>query len=282
MVLGLVGYLISFHFVLNIKIIFCIIFVLAIIFLSENAENRPISSSFNSNMMSSFLPLAPPRRGGAGRIFRALAHTFTASCIYLKNKKGIYSEEIAYSKNIITSNLNLLKMFKIVLGLIFLLIYIVTGLELSDVFCQGMDSDGDDGGDNKKEGSGPTNNLNQSSNSGMDDTDDYLNSINIRLQELMIRHTEKTFLKNINEELSKEDLLLKDDSELSEGDRERRDELLKQRDKTVDFIIQEIEAKTKLENDSLQRDNSNAPSSSSNKRNIVEDAAEESSSKKRK
>jgi hypothetical protein len=225
--------------------------------------------------MSSFLPLV-------GRIFRALAHTFTASCIYLKNKKGIYSEEIAYSKNIITSNLNLLKMFKIVLGLIFLLIYIVTGLELSDVFCQGMDSDGDDGGDNKKEGSGPTNNLNQSSNSGMDDTDDYLNSINIRLQELMIRHTEKTFLKNINEELSKEDLLLKDDSELSEGDRERRDELLKQRDKTVDFIIQEIEAKTKLENDSLQRDNSNAPSSSSNKRNIVEDAAEESSSKKRK
>jgi NADH-ubiquinone oxidoreductase chain 5 len=271
MVLGLVGYLISFHFVLNIKIILYIIFVLAIIFMSENAENRPISSSFNNMMSSSFLPLV-------GRILRALAHTFTASCIYLKNKiKGISSEEIAYSKNIITSNLNLLKM-KIVLSLIFLLIYNVTGLEF-EVFCQGMDSDGDDSGDNKKEGSGPTtNNLNQSSN--LDSSSSNFLNRELRLHELMIKHTKANFLQSIDEDLQKDNLFFKDDSELSEAERKHREELISQRDNTIDFLAKELETKAKLDNELLKRDNSDAPTtSSSNKRSIVHAAAEESSKK---
>jgi NADH-ubiquinone oxidoreductase chain 5 len=274
MVLGLVGYLISFHFLLNIKIILYIIFVLAIIFLSENTENRPRSSSFNSNMMSSILPLV-------GLIYRALARTFTVSCIYLKNKiKGISSEEIVvYSKNISTSNLSLFKMFKIVLGLIFLLIYIVTGWEFPDVFCQGMDTDGDgdDSGDDKKEGSGPTDNSKKSSNSD-DSADEYLNKRLQRMHELMINHTKENFLKNIDEDLKANDLFFKDDSELSEAERKRRDELISQRDDTVDFLAKELETKAKLDNEDMKRDNSNAPSSS-NKRNIIH--AEESSKKRK-
>jgi len=142
------------------------------------------------------------------------------------------------------------------------------------------DGDGDDSGDvaaDKKEGSGPTDNSKKSSNSD-DSADEYLNKRLQRMHELMINHTKENFLKNIDEDLKANDLFFKDDSELSEAERKRRDELISQRDDTVDFLAKELETKAKLDNEDMKRDNSNAPSSS-NKRNIIH--AEESSKKRK-
>jgi hypothetical protein len=60
-----------------------------------------------------------------------------------------------------------------------------------------MDTDGDDSGDNKKEGSGPTDNSQKSSKSE-DSADEYLNKRMKRIHDLMIKHTEEKFLKGID------------------------------------------------------------------------------------
>jgi hypothetical protein len=217
-------------------------------------------------------------------------------------RKGIFSEGIAYSKNIITSNLNLSKIFKLVVTCIIFIITTLTGIEIPEVFCQGMDTDGDDseaasqhnkesvptdnsqkssrdsGGDLNKE-SGQTDNSQKSSKSEDSADDDYFNQRMKRIHDLMIQHTEETFLKDIDEGLKENNLFYKDDSELTEAERQRREELISQRDNTVDFLAKELETKAKLDSDDIKKDNSNI---SSNKRNIIHAEEEEGSFKKRK
>jgi hypothetical protein len=67
-----------------------------------------------------------------------------------------------------------------------------------------------------------------------------------KIHELMIQHTTSN-LSEIDENLKKDDLYFKEEENLDPEDKKNKDELLEQRDSTIEFLTKELREKAKLE-----------------------------------